>query len=187
MVQITLPGRSKFEELLLYVAEKSEGDSNFGATKLNKLLFYADFAYYRYTGKAITGYTYQKLEHGPAPRAVVPVINAMEAAGDCKRVNRVHFGKPQKRIVALRKPDLSAFTADEIAFVDSVISDLWSLSATEISKKSHEFIGWKLAADGETIPYEATLVGKRKPAPKEIEYGLTLEDKARGLLAGAAR
>ena len=33
----------KFRELILYIAQESEGDPNFGATKLNKILFFCDF------------------------------------------------------------------------------------------------------------------------------------------------
>lgn len=180
MVQITVTTDArKFNELLLYIAEKSETDRRFGATKLNKLLFYADFAYYRYRGKSITGHSYQKLEHGPAPRAFVPVVKQMEEDGECKVVERVHYGRPQKRLVALRRPDLSVFSADEIAFVDALIRDLWPLSAKEVSEKSHEFIGWKLANFGETIPYQATLVGHRQPTPREIEHGLKMEEQFR--------
>ena len=35
----------KFRELILNISEQSEGDSTFGAVKLNKLLFYIDFHY----------------------------------------------------------------------------------------------------------------------------------------------
>jgi hypothetical protein len=33
-------------ELMLYIAKKSQFDQNFGSTKLNKILFYADFVSY---------------------------------------------------------------------------------------------------------------------------------------------
>src|SRR4051794_11181803 len=88
-----LPDDRKFRELVLYLAERSEGDKHFGATKLNKLLFYADFVYYLYFGNSITGHTYQKLEHGPAPRALKPIVAAMEGDGDAKVVDRTHYGK----------------------------------------------------------------------------------------------
>ena len=45
----------KFRELLVYVSKKCEDDPTFGAVKLNKILYYADFAAYRQGGKPITG------------------------------------------------------------------------------------------------------------------------------------
>ena len=59
---------NKFREPLLYVAHKSERDPSFGATKLNKLLFIADFLSYAKAGKSITGQPYVKLKNGPAPK-----------------------------------------------------------------------------------------------------------------------
>jgi hypothetical protein len=57
----------------LLIATRSEGDEPFGAVKLNKLLFYADFFAYVKFGECITGQEYQKLAQGPAPRRMLPV------------------------------------------------------------------------------------------------------------------
>ena len=58
-----------------------------------------------------------------------------------------------------RPADLSVFTSEEIATIDQVLTDLEGLTATQVSDLSHEEPGWRLVADGETIPYEAALVG----------------------------
>ena len=178
-----LSDNDKLRELVLYIAERSESDMKFGATKLNKLLFYADFLFYLYHGHSITGQNYQKLEHGPAPRAIVPTIQALEKACDAKTVERMHYGKTQKRLIALRSARLSGFSADEIAFVDRLLDDFRDKSASEVSDLSHKFAGWKLAKLNETIPYEVALIGRRHPTRKDIEHGLSLEGTARDILA----
>src|SRR6185295_11611515 len=99
----------KFRELIVYLARRSEGDPNFGATKLNKLLFFCDFLAFRQLGRAITGQRYFKLEFGPAPRALKPVLREMEESGDCITVERNHFGHLQRRVIARREPDLAGF------------------------------------------------------------------------------
>src|SRR5215467_9574991 len=66
------PNDEKFKELILYIASHSEDDPAFGATKLNKLLFFADFITYLRLGHPITGQEYQRLENGPAPRRMLP-------------------------------------------------------------------------------------------------------------------
>ena len=63
----------KFTELVLHVAARLQDDHSGGATKLNKVLFFADFAHVRRTGAPITGAAYQKLDHGPAVRRLRPV------------------------------------------------------------------------------------------------------------------
>ena len=57
----------KFGNLILYVAERSEHDDRFGAVKLNKIMYYADFTAYWKLGRPITGATYQRLDEGPLP------------------------------------------------------------------------------------------------------------------------
>ena len=51
----------------LYIAEKCLDDPDFTVTRLNKILFWADFRSFAQYGKSITGARYKALEHGPAP------------------------------------------------------------------------------------------------------------------------
>ena len=66
---------NKLKELILYVAGRLAGDRFGGATKLNKVLYFSDFAHVRMHGRPITGAEYQKLENGPA-RTVTRIIDA---------------------------------------------------------------------------------------------------------------
>lgn len=157
------PDNDKLRELILYVCHRSEGDAKFGATKLNKLLFYADFLAYRQLGRAITHHLYKRLKNGPAPRAMVPTIEALKRSGDVAIAEHNYYGRKQIRTLALRDADLGKFTADEIALVDSIIHECWGKNATEMSIMSHRFLGWKLAEDGETIPYETALITFESP------------------------
>lgn len=52
------PDDDKFKELILFICERSEGDSPFGAIKLNKLLFFTDFVSYSRFGHAVTWHEY---------------------------------------------------------------------------------------------------------------------------------
>lgn len=80
---VSLPESQKFSELLLYVSRLAESDPRCGATKLNKILFYADFSAYRALGRSISGQTYRKLQHGPAPWGVLREIERLSAEGAC--------------------------------------------------------------------------------------------------------
>src|SRR3989337_1094906 len=91
----------KFRELIIYVANKCEGDIYFGATKLNKILFYSDFVAYYLHGKPITGAEYKALEWGPVPTILKKIRGEME-------FNSIVLQKKyrQERIIALRPADL---------------------------------------------------------------------------------
>jgi len=153
-----LDGERKLKELILYVAEKCDGDTRFGATKLNKILAFSDFVAYYRTGTPITGVEYMRLPQGPVPRRLLPVLKEMEARGDVI-VRSIPDGKyTQKRVVPLRSPDLALFQAAEIAVVDEVIRAFWDATATAVSDFSHG-TAWKIAGeDRELIPYESALL-----------------------------
>ncbi len=170
----------KMKELILYLASRSEQDPRFSSTKLNKLLFYCDFAAYRQLGRSITGHRYRKLQYGPAPKTVLPILQQMQADHDCAEVEREHFGLKQKRVVPLRPADVSVFAPQELSLADRMIRDLWESTASQVSDLSHDFIGWKAAALNEVIPYETIFVGdpSMPVSEEEIELCRQLEIEA---------
>jgi hypothetical protein len=172
-------GREKFKELILYIAQQSEGDSTFGATKLNKILFFCDFLSYRAYRESITEQRYFKLPFGPAPRALVPVVNELLEEGACIKVSRSRFGLPQETIFVKREANLEAFRPRDIALADFVLRQLRDNDATEVSNLSHEFIGWQLAGDREDIPFETIFLGdprRVKLTEEEILHGQQLSE-----------
>ena len=170
---------AKLRELILLIATRSEGDKPFGAVKLNKLLFYTDFLAYLNFGEAITGQEYQKLPQGPAPRRMLPVLKKMIDKEDLAIRRHDYYGKDQQRAFALTPPDMGRFNFAEIELIDRVVEMFWGKNASEMSAISHQFLGWKLAAMNETIPYSVALVGSREPTAEEQKRGLALESLAR--------
>ena len=172
------------KELIIYVSTLSAQDPNFGATKLNKLLFYTDFLAYQRFGTAITGQEYQALPQGPVPKRLKPVVEKMKRAGDLKEERRKSGRFQQIRPVSIRTADLSKFSGPEVDLVRDVVERFWNLNATQISNESHLFLGWQLGIQGETIPYSTVLIGNRKPTDAERRKGRALQKLAKEALAG---
>lgn len=145
----------KFTELVLHVATRMADDPAFGATKLNKVLFYADVLHYANFGTPITGAEYQKLTHGPAPRRLLPVLQKLKSRDEAVMQRRGMGSFVQKRLIPLREADLSKFSGTEIAQVEKVIDALSGRSAASVSALTHTMSGWQVADEGETIPYSA--------------------------------
>jgi hypothetical protein len=165
-----VPNEAKFKELMLYVAEKSASDPDFGATKLNKILFFSDFLAFARLGQPVTGVDYQRLKWGPAPRRLIPVQKELVESGEAA-VIPIARGYTQKRLVALRSANLGLFTPDEVALVDSVIELLNGRRAIDVSELSHEWsLAWQSMSDGETIPYETVFWGPPEPSVESAEY-----------------
>lgn len=154
-MKIDLTG--KFAELLLYIAKSCEDDPRFGATKLNKILFFADFLSYRKRRESITGARYIRLDHGPVPKCLVSVREGLIEAGRLAIKETDYHGWIQERPIALKEPNLKKFSGEEIAIVDGVIRALASHNATQVSELSHGF-WWELAENREEIPISVSLV-----------------------------
>lgn len=165
----------KFKELVLYLAEKSADDPSFGDTKLNKLLFFSDFLAYAVYGRPITGAVYQKLEHGPAPRRLLPARRELVEARDATVVKR---GRAYARTVTVnRRPaDTRLFDPDELDLVDEIVELLRTHDATDVSDFSHQFsAGWKLGKPGDDIPYDSIFLSVGTTlTPYEVERGREL-------------
>ncbi len=169
--------RRKFKELVVYLASKSEADPLFGDTKLNKLLYFADFLAYQHLGRPITGARYQKLQHGPAPRALLPIREELEREG---AVRVEHHGRalPRTVTVARRDANTDVFTPEELELVDEIIESLAGATAAEISELSHEQSpGWQLAEMHEDIPYESALISTEPPSSEVADRGRELAER----------
>ena len=152
----------------MYIARQSEDDPRFGAVKLNKILYYADFNAYRRIGHSITGAEYRKLSEGPAPRQMLASRRTMLDSQTIAIEHRPYFNGVQQRIVALREPDTGIFSSEEMEIVDETVGALWAMSARQVSDLSHTEIGWRVARRGEIIPYETAWLST-DPIPQDAE------------------
>jgi Antitoxin SocA-like, Panacea domain len=173
---------SRLKELVVYIASKCQDDPAFGAVKLNKILFHADFRSQRRRGRPITGVPYFRLQQGPAPRNMVPIMNELHQEEAVRTQRRLVGGREQKRPVALRLPNLERFDGLDIAIVDEVIEEQWGKSATAVSAESHG-VQWRTRANQDPIPYEAAYLSD---APVTAYERVRAEELARDLHIKAA-
>ena len=166
---------AKFKELMLYAAEKSVTDPLFGATKLNKILFFSDFLCYGLAGHAITGATYIRKKNGPVPSQLPAMEREIERDKEGYFVRRPYFNKIQKRLVPSRIANRQRFSAEELDLINDVIANLEAYNATDVSDLSHERSrAWQIADEGEEIPYTAVFLSSRKATPSDIQRGREL-------------
>lgn len=151
---------ARLGELILYIADKSATDKCYGAIKLNKILFFADFSAYAQRAKSITGAEYMGLPQGPVPRRLVAVREQLLEEGAIAVRKQPFKGKIQDRIIPLREADLDLFSGWEISHVDNVITRFWGKPAWVMSKLSHARV-WRLAGTEKgAIPYQAIFISE---------------------------
>ena len=157
----------KFKELVLYIAEESSKDGSFGRTKLNKILFFSDFLAYGNWGAAITGATYERLQHGPVARQLPSVLEKMELADEAAVITVKRTSYKQERVVPKRQADLTVFSEREMALVKHVIERLKRRNTVQVSDLSHSYLGWQIAEHREVIPYQTVFLSNTKPTRKD--------------------
>lgn len=147
------PDEGKLAELLLLVAEELADDLFGGAVKVNKVLFFAEFAHMRLTGHPITGAPYQKLRYGPAPRRLLPVRDRLVNSGSAELVAETVLGRLQHRLVPKRPAKRQMFTETELQTVKEAVAFLKGRTGAEASELSHDEPGWQLVNERDTIPF----------------------------------
>jgi putative zinc finger/helix-turn-helix YgiT family protein len=122
-------------------------------TKLNKLLFYADFKHFKEYTVSISGARYAHVPFGPAPSDYdfyYPILirqNAIE-------VEEIIYPKyTGENFMAKQEPNLNVFLDTELHILSLVKEFFKEFTATKMSKYSHEEKGYKDTETGELISY----------------------------------
>jgi len=147
----------KFKSSTHYIISKCPDPKDLGATRLNKILWYADSYAYKATGNTITGSTYLRHQRGPVPSRVLASLRQLKSEGKIEITDPIAPYQP-RLYESLAEPDTSVLSKVEKEYLDGFSKIICeSYSANSISEASHDEI-WESAMDGEEIPVEATLV-----------------------------
>lgn len=139
MLRMNMEVATKLRNLILYVLTHQDYQEG-GIKKLNKLLYFIDFYYYRDNEKLISGATYAKAPMGPILDNYDQIFKELETAGDlqCQSEGDKTVCK------ALKEADLSVFTSDEVDHVSKVLDRYGKLSGSDLEWISHQQQPWVL-------------------------------------------
>ena len=148
------PNFEKYEEMILaYLREASSKDGCIVKTKLAKLLYLADFAYFYEEMKSMSGMQYRRLPHGPVPNSYFRALDELEEAGkisidhngDCFLVSENESSKEQ---------NLEKISKEEMALIKKIAKKWKDKNTREIVNFTHNQLPYKLCSSNEIIPYE---------------------------------
>lgn len=173
--------REKFKRLVHYVIWRAGDRDGFGATKLYKVLWFSEARAFMLSGKPISGAIYTRQEHGPVPRLAMPIREELVRDGAIRVWKDQHYNRSIVRFKALKKPDLSGFTADELSTVDWWIKHIdEDHTAGSISEQSHDY-AWDIARMGEELPYHAVFAERIRESNSEERKWVSKRVKELGL------
>jgi putative zinc finger/helix-turn-helix YgiT family protein len=144
-------------EMMVFYAAKPGGVLK---TKLNKLLWYADFTHYRLHGVSISGATYVHLLYGPVPDNYGSYLAAL-CDSETLVSDEIDFGPDAagehmvgERLAATRGPRADALPPSAYAVLEAVHRRFRRTGSKEITKLSHEEVGYTATGHKEPISYE---------------------------------
>jgi len=143
-------------------------------TKLNKLLFYADFKHFKEYSVSITGARYAHIPFGPAPDKYAYYFATLLEEGAIK-AEEVAYTKEAvgEKFVSMKEPDLSLFSDSELKILASVKEYFKKFSAKKVTEFSHKEKGYTEVPHGRLISYayadELTIYNEGTPLNNSVD------------------
>ena len=136
----------RLKNILLFIISKGNGVF---FTKMNKLLFYADFMAYRVTGKSVSGLAYKAIAHGPVPVRWDRIYSFFDEID--QEIVQFSDGREGTKLVSKLSPDMAEFSDDELKILEYVSQRFKNETPTQISETSHEEEAWKKYKDSDKL------------------------------------
>ena len=139
---------NKTKNILLYIL--NECGKTF-QTKMNKILFYADFLSYRQYGISISGLTYKALEYGPVPEHWDRIYSQFD---EIQQEQRIMGEKEGIVLKTTEQPDTTTLSQTELQILHTICTRFKDTSSAEISRISHNEPAWiECASTHSKIPF----------------------------------
>lgn len=133
----TIPDFDKFANIVLSFIDNAPFK-----VRLNKLLFYADSAHYKYYGASISGCRYAAIPMGPVPNNYSYIFSLLESEGYLANELVSIKEKENEKFIALKTFNPELFNNSELNILKDVLKKFQSLSTKEIMNISHKEKAW---------------------------------------------
>lgn len=136
------PDFEKFTEMIVYFSEKIAPFK----TKMNKLLFYADFLMFKQTCFSISGVRYKAIDMGPVPNNFQSIFEYLANHNEiniCTSEFPSGYTGEQFKAINDRPFKAEIFSENELEVLDKVASLFKSTSTQDIIELSHLEDAWK--------------------------------------------
>jgi uncharacterized phage-associated protein len=112
-------------------------------TKLNKLLFYTDFLFYRINGFSMTGLTYKAIPLGPVPSDYELLYTKLEKEEKVNRIEKAYDNGILGEIIqGIKQNEKYDFSEKENEVINEVCKKFRDFTATQIKDLSHKELAW---------------------------------------------
>lgn len=151
-----VPMYDKYKEMILAFirAAGSSRDGKLPKTKLAKLLYLADFAWFYEHFKSMSGMQYRRLQYGPVPDIYFRAIDELEQEGcitiDRSKDSMILIGENR----GSQRENLNELSKPEQKLIKDIAKKWKEKKTQEIVNFTHNQLPYKLCVPDEVIPYE---------------------------------
>ncbi len=125
------------------------------ATKLNKLLYYLDFIYFRDHKKSVTGDVYIHQGYGPVPSHIDAVLTSLKSEGAIDTEAVPYNGEEMVNFLLTSKAhfDESVFSPDQKKLLKNICDEFGSWPTEKIVAQTHLEAPWFYSKPYEVVDY----------------------------------
>ncbi len=155
-----IPDIEKYKHMILLylrmnVTHKKDGKVT--KTKLAKLLYLADFAWFYEHSKSMSGMQYRKIPYGPVPDTFFRAIDELEASGKVIIDRNDDGDKPMFLISEAesnKNEKIHSLSKEELVLLKKIGIKWQDKKTNEIVNFTHNQLPYALCRNNELIPYE---------------------------------
>lgn len=160
---------AKLKDAMHYVIARAGARPGFGATKLYKVLWFAETRMFVLHSRPIYNAEFIREKHGPVPRLAMPLRQELQDEGRVKIWQDRFHNRSMWRFKSLVPAPTERFNSEELQTLDYWIKHIdEDHTAESISDESHDY-AWEIAKMGESLPVYACLAERlRDPTNAEL-------------------
>lgn len=153
-----VPNYEKYKQMILLYLRINK---HLTKTKLAKLLYFADFAWYYKNLKSMSGMEYRKIQYGPVADTYFRLIDEMRDAGEINIEFKEEGAMHVSETASGAKQRLDQLSAEETALIKKINKKWEGKRTAEIVSYTHNQLPYLFADDNEIVSYE--IFGQENP------------------------
>ena len=144
------PNYEKYKQMILAFLRQS---GKIPKTKLAKLLYFADFSWFYYHLKSMSGMQYRKIQYGPVTDAYFRIIDEMSDNGQIQITQTEDGAMLISQTRSGAKVDLSGIDKEEEKLIKNIEHKWKGKKTAEIVDFTHKQFPYLYAQDNEIVSY----------------------------------
>jgi DNA-binding XRE family transcriptional regulator len=160
LISGTIENVEKYKQMILLYLRMGISSTRNGKvtkTKLAKLLYLADFAWYYDHLESMSGMQYKKFQYGPVPDSFFRVLAELEEDGKID-VERTKEGENDVCLIKERESNINekitTISAEEKKLMEKIAAKWKDKRTQDIVTFTHNQLPYTICRDNELIPYE---------------------------------